>query len=254
MTISRVFAGSAAVSRSAAHAAVSRLPHRLRRRAMTSQTAWRLLDYLAVDYARRGSRREDRQHFRICRDARILRLGRGTDRRAARPSQPSRRCVAESAQLRAAIERKAPAERSRPSPARSARDLLAAYPVPLGPKQRARRCARRPALAQNCASCHGATGDAQTADGAAARSAAYRLRRPRPRRPAQPVRPLPSDRPGPRRHRDAELRAACPTPTEWALAFQVGRFAYPDALARQGKRIWDSDAGASPAQFPISMR
>ena len=35
--------------------------------------------------------------------------------------------------------------------------------------------------------------------------------------------------------------AQLPDQDTWALAFQASRFAYPDALIQQGRRIWDSD-------------
>jgi high-affinity iron transporter len=41
--------------------------------------------------------------------------------------------------------------------------------------------------------------------------------------------------------------AQLPDQDKWALAFQASRFAYPDALAQQGKRIWDSEPAVRSA-------
>ena len=39
-----------------------------------------------------------------------------------------------------------------------------------------------------------------------------------------------------------------PEEDKWALAFAAGRFAYPAALAEQGRRIWESDAQRAQAR------
>jgi high-affinity iron transporter len=41
--------------------------------------------------------------------------------------------------------------------------------------------------------------------------------------------------------------APLPDADKWALAFHVGSFAYPDALARQGKSVWDRDRAVRAA-------
>ena len=124
-------------------------------------------------------------------------------------SPPSRSSMGESARFKALVERKAAAGRGRVCGPRAGRPpplpLIRCRSVPKQPPDLARGAQL---FQQNCASCHGAKGDAQTADGAAARSAADRLRRPRSRQPAQPVRSVSGHQPGPRRHGDAELRPA----------------------------------------------
>src|SRR3546814_7487994 len=37
--------------------------------------------------------------------------------------------------------------------------------------------------------------------------------------------------------------ATLPSDDRWALAFYAGRFAFPDALAHEGERLWKSDPG-----------
>ena len=39
-----------------------------------------------------------------------------------------------------------------------------------------------------------------------------------------------------------------PEEDKWALAFAAGRFAYPRALAEQGRRIWEGDAARARAR------
>ena len=60
--------------------------------------------------------------------------------------------------------------------------------------------------------------------------------------------------PGPRRHGDAELRASCRPQDRWALAFHVGRFAYPDALAGAGRAALGRPIRRCAPASPISRR
>src|SRR6185436_3818237 len=119
--------------------------------------------------------------------------------------------------------------------------LLAAYPVPLAPQQVPDLARGALLYAEHCASCHGATGMADTA--------AARALDPHPVAFA--------DR-GRARQRSLfglyqvigqglegtamQSFAALPDADRWALAFQVGRFAYPEALAGRGEAIWRGDA------------
>ena len=101
-----------------------------------------------------------------------------------------------------------PGDIARRTPRRSPPSCSPPIRCPLAPAQ-APDLARGAALyAQNCASCHGGKGEGPRAAVRQARPAADRLRRPRAGARAQPVRPLSGDHPGPRRHRDAELRRA----------------------------------------------
>ena len=138
------------------------------------------------------------------------------------------------------VERKAsPAEVASAARALGAH-LLSAYPVPLGPKQPPDLSRGAQLFQQNCASCHGAKGDAQTviakqldpppiafADHARASQ----------RSPFALYQVINQGLEGTAMQSFAQL----PDADKWALAFEASRFAYPEILERQGKRIWDSD-------------
>ncbi len=209
------------------------------------QTAWRLLDYIAVDYG--GAVRAGRcQRVRICRNARVLRFGPPAHRRRCRPTRRkrgSRRpavCRRDRAQGRAAAK-------SRGSPERSGSAGLSGGAG-------ARRPRPRPAVPscynQNCASCHGANGDAKTSTAREAQPSADRLRRPRPRRRPQPVRALPGDRPGARRHRDGRASRACPTQDSGRLPFTSAASPTPPSLAAKGRNLGKRRGGESADSRP----
>ena len=210
------------------------------------QTAWRLLDYLAVDYPRRGRRTggsispseyAEMREFSASVSQRIAAL-------PAKPAarRPGRRGARRS--RRRSARKAPPAEVERLAHGLAGR-LLAAYPVPLAPQPVPDLGPRRPALRRA-------------------------LRRPATAPPAWPTRR--------RRARSIRVRSPSPTATapaerslfglyqvigqglegtamqsfaslpdadRWALAFHVGRFAYPDALAEAGARLWQGDAGAA---------
>src|SRR5437868_5257424 len=203
------------------------------------QTTWQLLDYVAVDYggAVRGGKVISASEYAEMREF----SGSAVDKISALPPGPGKQpLVAESRRFKALIDTKAsPAEVASAAHALG-RHLLAAYPVPLGPKQPPDLARGARLFEQNCASCHGAKGDAQTA-------MARQLNPP-------PIAFIDRDR--------AKLRspfalyqvinqglagtamqsfAQLPDKDKWALAFRVSRFAYPDPLAAQGKRVWESN-------------
>ncbi len=203
------------------------------------QTTWRLLDYVAVDYP--GAV----QNGRIVSDAEYAEMrefsGSVARRIAALPARPQRAALLTGARgLQAAVERKAPpVEIERLAHGLAAR-LLAAYPVPLAPTAIPDLTRGAALYAQHCATCHGMTGAADT-------PAARQLDPP-------PV--AFADR---ARARERSLFALyqvigqglegtamqgfanLPDEDRWALAVHAGRFAYPDALAKQGGRIWADD-------------
>ncbi|HEV2815796.1 MAG TPA: FTR1 family protein [Allosphingosinicella sp.] len=203
------------------------------------QTAWRLLDYVAVDYpgAVAGGRIVSQAEYDEMRE-----FSASVSRRlAALPARPQRAAlVAEARALEAAIARKAaPAEVERLAHGLAGR-LLAAYPVPLAP-QAVPDLARGARLyAEHCASCHGATGRADTPAARALDPA--------------PVAFADRDR---ARHRSLfglyqvigqglegtamQSFANLPEADRWALAFHVGRFAYPDSM--RGAELWRNDSG-----------
>jgi high-affinity iron transporter len=203
------------------------------------QTSWRLLDYIAVDYpgAVQGGKVVSAAEYKEMGEF----AGSVRERIGALPPTPAKaRLAADSDGLRAAIGRKAaPAEVARLAHALAA-DLIRAYPVPLAPKA-IPDAARGAALyAENCAACHGVAGDAKTpmaktldpppiafADRARARErslfALYQV--------------IDQGLEGTAMQSFGQL----PEADKWALAFRVGRFAYPDALAAEGRRLWKGD-------------
>ena len=135
-----------------------------------------------------------------------------------------------------------------------AADLLAAYPVPLAPAAPPDLGARPACIAQHCASCHGA-------DGAA-------------RRGRGELDPPPIDFTDRTRARERSLFALyqvigqglegtamqsfahLPPEDRWALALRSGQFAYPPALAEEGRgsgKATPRCARESPTSRPWSL-
>ena len=122
------------------------------------QTAWRLLDYIAVDYdgavsdgrITSPSEYAEMTEFSASAAAKI----------AALPANPQRQELVDGvARLQRLIADKAPKQDVAQAGHGLAAALLAAYPVPLAPAN-APSFARGKALyAQNCAACHGIAGD-----------------------------------------------------------------------------------------------
>ena len=201
------------------------------------QTVWRLLDYVAVDYA--GAVADGRvinqsEYSEMTEFSATVRKGIGS-----LPAKPERaRLIAETKKLQSAIASKA-APAVVAQQARSlAGHLLAAYPVPLAPTA-APDAARGAALyAQNCASCHGAKGDGRGPQ-------------------AVGLDPSPIDFTDAERARKRSLFAlyqvidqgldgtampsfaSLPPDDRWALAAHVGTFSFKEVAA--GERIWKSD-------------
>src|SRR4051812_32108233 len=205
------------------------------------QTSWRLLDYVAVDYpgAVQGGRIVSASEYKEMAEF----VGSVREGIGALPEKPAKaRLVAGADGLKAAVAGKAaPAEIGRLAHALAA-ELIAAYPVPLAPRTMPDPARGAALYAQSCAACHGAAGDAKT-----------------PMAATLDPRPIAfADR---ERAKERSLFAlyqvidqglegtamqsfgALPEADKWALAFRVGRFAYPPALAEQGRKIWEGDAG-----------
>ncbi len=204
------------------------------------QTAWRLLDYMSVDY--RGAVRPDGAIISASEFAEMREFsGSVAQRIAALPANPQRAAlVAEARQFAAAVDAHVPPDEIERRAHGLAGRLLGAYPVPLAP-QRVPDLERGARLyAENCAACHGATGHADTA-------MARQLE-------PHPIAFADRDRAG---HRSLfglyqvisqglegtpmQSWAQLPSEDRWALAFTVGRFAYPDSLAKDGADLWHDD-------------
>jgi high-affinity iron transporter len=203
------------------------------------ETAWRLLDYVAVDYA--GA----------VRDGKVVSASEYAEMRefstsvaekiGSLPTKPDKaRLIGESARFQALVERKASPQDVAVAARSLGSHLLAAYPVPLGPKRPPDLSRGAQLFRQTCAACHGATG---TADTAMARQldpppiAFADRQRARQRSPFALYQVINQGLEGTAMQSFAQL----PDEDKWALAFEASRFAYPDAMAREGKRIWDGD-------------
>ncbi len=205
------------------------------------QTTWRLLDYIAVDYpeAVQGGQVVNPGEYEEMREfsATVATRLRELPAHVARDG-----LIAESGRLRDAIEaRRPPAEIA--ALARGLGDrLIAAFPVPLAPSAAPDLALGARLFARDCAVCHGPNGDAAVPMAAT-------------------LDPPPIDFTDRNRARERSLFALyqvidqglegtamtsfahLPPDARWALAFQTGRYAYPDALAAEGRRLWERDAG-----------
>lgn len=212
-----------------------------------AQTAWRLLDYLAVDYpaaVQGGQVVNDGEYAEMVEFAQSVRV-----RLAALPATATRQQMVRQAEvLQAAIAEKAAPATVAGLARDLAGDLLAAYPLPLAPTQAPDLAHAAALYQQQCSSCHGATGGG---DGAAAAA----------------LEPPPIDFTDRARARERSVFAlyqvieqglegtamasysALPPQDRWALSFHIGQLAYPAELAAQGERLWERDP-ALRAQFP----
>ena len=211
------------------------------------QTTWQLLDYLAVDYsgAVQGGKVISAPEYAEMREFSAS----ARDKIAGLPANPAKAAlVTESKQFAALIEQKASPQQVAAAADALGQHLLAAYPVPLGPKQVPDLARGEQLFQQNCASCHGAKGDAQTA---MARQLdpppiAFTDRdRANQRSPFALYQVISQGLEGTAMQSFAQLSDA----DKWALAFRAGRFAYPDPLVQQGKAIWEKDS-AIRAEVP----
>ncbi|PZQ64017.1 MAG: iron permease [Phenylobacterium zucineum] len=208
--------------------------------APSSQVAWRLLDYLAVDYA--GAVRDGRvvspsEYAEMREFSASVR-----DRIAGLPETPAKsKLELEAGGLVAAIEAKASPEDVAARAHKLGAELLSAYPTPLAPTK-APDLARGAALyAEQCAACHGASGhgDGPNAKTLDPRPVAFAdVARARQRSLFGLYQVIGQGLDGTAMPSFAHL----PSGDRWALAFYVGGFAFDEDAARAGERLWASDA------------
>ena len=207
------------------------------------QTSWRLLDYIAVDYreAVAGGRVINQLEY----DEMLEFSSTVTGKLAALPESPERAALVQQARaLQSAIAAKV----EPPQIARSAKaladGLLAAYPVPLAPRDIPDVSRGAALYAENCVSCHGAKGEGP--------APAFAQLDPPPIAFADRA-----------RARDRSVfslyqvitqglegtamqsYASLPEADRWALAFHTGTLAYGEAA--EGERIWNSDPSVRAA-------
>ena len=203
------------------------------------RTTWRLLDYIAVDYASAVSdgRVADEFEYRE-----MVEFSDVVARQVAAfpDTKDNQALIRRSDQLRALIANKEPAERVGRFARALAASLLTAYPVPLAPSQAPDLVRARTLFAQNCASCHGAAGSAPPAA-------------------MQALDPPPIDFTDIDRARQRSAFGLYQVITQglegtsmpsfaslsdedrWALAFHAGSIAFEDVA--KGERIWREDDG-----------
>ncbi len=203
------------------------------------QTAWRLLDYIAVDYGgavsaghvKSASEYAEMTEFAASVSARL----------AALPSKPARTdLITRATALQGVIAAKgAPIEVARLAHGLAA-DLLKAYPVPLAPAKAPDLARGASLFAQNCASCHGMMGDGHGRDAAKLKTppiAFSDVVRARQRSPFALYQVIDQGIDGTAMQSFASL----PSDDRWALAFYAGRFAFSDVAAIEGERLWKTD-------------
>ena len=203
------------------------------------QTSWRLLDYLAVDYPGAVSKGKvvSASEYAEMREFSAS----VHDKLAALPARPEKAAlVAASAGLQTAIERKVPAEEVANIAHKLGTDLLRAYPVAMAPAATPDLAKGARLYAGSCASCHGATGHADTE---AARALdpppiAFTDRaRANQRSPFALYQVISQGLDGTAMVSFANL----PDRDRWALAYYVGTLSYAPADVARGKALWEKD-------------
>jgi high-affinity iron transporter len=204
------------------------------------QTAWRLLDYIAVDYGGAVSQGKVTSPSEYAEQTEFAATV--ATKVAALPAAPAKgELLAGVARLRQAIADKAEPARVAEISRGLAAALLVAWPVPLAPNAAPSFERGATLFNQNCAACHGASGDGHGPAAASLATAPVAF--------VDPVRarersvfalyqvisqgldgtPMPSF-------------ASLPAPDRWALALYAGHFAFPDGAAKDGEALWAGDA------------
>lgn len=204
------------------------------------QTTWQLLDYIAVDYS--GAVADgaviSQSEFAEMNEF----AGTAETQLASLPPKPEQRQLLDDAsRLRALIAAKASQKDVAVLAHHIAADLLKAYPVPLAPKTPPDVAMGAALYAQDCASCHGMSGNGQgpAAAGLTTPPIAFTDRdRARQRSLFALQQVISNGIDGTEMPGFASLSSA----DRWNLAFKAGSFAFPEALAQQGEKIWKSDA------------
>jgi high-affinity iron transporter len=203
------------------------------------QTAWRLLDYMAVDYGgaveggrvKSASEYAEMNEFAASVSARLQAL----------PPKPERQALVQGvANLQAVIARKGSAEQVATIAHGLAVDLLRAFPVPLAPDKAPDLASGQALFRQTCSACHGMTGDGHGSDAAKLSTppiAFTDLGRARQRSVFALYQVVTQGLDGTAMQSFADL----PNDQRWAVAFRAGEFAFTDEQARDGERLWKSD-------------
>lgn len=210
-----------------------------------AQTAWRLLDYIAVDYG------EAVENGRVVNAAEYAEMAEFSASARALigelPPTPVRASLLRNAAgLEATIAAKGSPTKVANLARALARDLLAAHPVPLAPASAPDPSRGEALYAAQCASCHGLTGDGKgpVAAGLDPRPIAFTdQERARQRSVFALYQVIEQGIDGTSMPSFAEL----PVADRWALAFHVGGFAFPADSMRSGEAQWSASAAAREA-------
>lgn len=205
-----------------------------------AQTIWRLLDYIAVDYIQAV---EDGKIVSPTEYGEMVEFSATAHKLIG--ELPASSAKAALAQRAAALEQLIAAKSPAPAIATAARtlagDLIKVYPVPLAPSA-APDLARGKALyAEQCASCHGATGGGDGPESVGLDPPAIAFTdeaRARERSIFALYQVIEQGLDGTSMASFAHL----PPQDRWALAFYAGTFAYPESEVAAGRTLWESDA------------
>lgn len=209
------------------------------------QTAWRLLDYVAVDYAGAiadGNVKNPQEYAEMTEFAGAVE----TKLTALPPAAQKAGLLSEAKAFRGMVAQKAAPDDVARSARTLAAHLLAAYPVPLAPSKTPDLARGKALYAENCASCHGLNGDGHGPDAAKLNPVPVAFAdasRARERSPFALYQVIGQGLDGTAMRSFSEL----PSQDRWNLAFYIGRFAFPDA--GKGEQFWKSDA-ALRSQVP----
>lgn len=196
------------------------------------QTAWRLLDYIGVDYGGavvQGRVKSASEYAEMSEFA-----GSVAARLQALPETPERKALLRgAAKLQAMIARKETPEQVAQVAHGLAADLLRAYPVPLAPDKAPNLASGTALFKQSCSACHGMTGNGHGPDAAKLSSppiAFTDAARARQRSVFALYQAITQGIDGTAMKGFADLQSD----QRWAVAFRAGSFAFSDAQAREG--------------------
>ena len=204
------------------------------------QTAWRLLDYIAVDYQGAVQDGEvisqtefaEMTEFAASAHERINELPPSSAR-----ADLQHRAVA----LQTLIAGKAPATTVAATARSLAADLIKAYPITLAPAKPLNFARGQALYTQNCLSCHGANGDGKgpAALGLVPPAIAFSDKnRARERSVFALYQVIEQGISG----TSMASFGVLPPEDRWDLALYVGAFAFPESAADEGRRIWQEKA------------
>lgn len=204
-----------------------------------AQTAWRLLDYIAVDY------REAVANGKVVNPgeyAEMTEFARSAQERIEGLPAASAKAdlLRDATALQASIAKKADPDVIASDARALASDLIKAYPVPLAPTEPPDFELGHTLYEKQCATCHGVAGDGKG-----------------PAAPALDPPPIAfADKTRAQERSVFGLYqvieqgldgtsmpsfASLPAQDRWALAFYVGSFSYPETDAAEGEKLWKED-------------